>query len=147
MFGRASEEIEHLTQLGVKVEIIPGVTSASAVAAELGFSLTRKGVADSVWFVTGHLGATCVKADMVGRVTIVIYMGLSELDGLLERLIAEGARRDVAAVAVQTIGLETEKIVWGNVSSLAQKVRKAELHSATLVVIGDVVKEGRGWNG
>src|SRR5476651_550066 len=56
LFGRAQEEIDCLRAAGVDFEIVPGVTSGLAAAAELGVSLTRRGVSRSVTFATPRTG-------------------------------------------------------------------------------------------
>jgi uroporphyrin-III C-methyltransferase len=57
LFGRAHEEIDALRRAGIDFEIVPGVTAATAVGAELGVSLTRRGLARSVALVTPRTGA------------------------------------------------------------------------------------------
>src|SRR5438067_1688689 len=57
LFGRAHEEISYLRAKGVRVEVVPGVTAALAAAAEIGVSLTRRGKARSITFVTPRQGA------------------------------------------------------------------------------------------
>src|SRR5690606_19487053 len=52
LFGRAHEEIAALSAAGIPWEIVPGVTAALAAAAEAGVSLTQRGAARSVTFVT-----------------------------------------------------------------------------------------------
>ena len=78
LFGRAQEEIDALRQAGVAVEIVPGVTSALAASAELGVSLTRRGVSRSVVFATPRVGAGEDAADwaksVVAADTAVLYM-------------------------------------------------------------------------
>ena len=56
LFGRAQEEIDALAGAGADVEVVPGVTAAFAAAADLGLSLTRRGCARSVVFVTPRVG-------------------------------------------------------------------------------------------
>ena len=56
LFGRAHEEIGFLKDLNIPVEIVPGVTSALAASAQLGISLTRRGVSRSVVFATPRAG-------------------------------------------------------------------------------------------
>src|SRR5689334_6195692 len=56
IFGRAQEEIDALCAAGVEVEIVPGVTAALAASADLGVSLTRRGVSRSVVFATPRIG-------------------------------------------------------------------------------------------
>ncbi|WP_248306469.1 siroheme synthase CysG [Devosia oryzisoli] len=54
IFGRAGEEIAELDAAGIAVEVVPGITTALALAAELKVSLTHRDCAQSVRFVTGH---------------------------------------------------------------------------------------------
>ncbi|KAF9609048.1 hypothetical protein IFM89_012488 [Coptis chinensis] len=54
VFGRGGEEMEFLQQQGIQVKVIPGITAASGIAAELGMPLTHRGVSNSIRFLTGH---------------------------------------------------------------------------------------------
>ena len=85
LFGRAQEEISTLESAGIAYEVVPGVTSALAAAAEAGISLTQRGAARSVAFVTPRVGEgeqpnewsrTVAAAD-----TSVIYMGAGQATG------------------------------------------------------------------
>src|SRR2546427_220680 len=98
LFGRAQEEMDALRKAGVDFEIVPGVTAATAASAELGVSLTRRGLARHVVFVTPRAGRGERENDWAASVlaadTAVIYMGA----GLAERgkrplRIAERAQR------------------------------------------------------
>jgi uroporphyrinogen III methyltransferase/synthase len=54
IFGRGGEEALALRKAGIRFEVVPGVTSAIAVPAYAGISLTHRGLSASVAFVTGH---------------------------------------------------------------------------------------------
>src|SRR5512139_1329964 len=56
LFGRAQEEIDALQSAGIEFEVVPGITAALAASAELGVSLTRRGVSRNVAFVTPRIG-------------------------------------------------------------------------------------------
>ncbi|MCA3180287.1 MAG: uroporphyrinogen-III C-methyltransferase [Burkholderiaceae bacterium] len=56
VFGRLDEEIDALDAAGVRWEIVPGITAASAAAAQAGHSLTRRGIARRVDIVTPRVG-------------------------------------------------------------------------------------------
>src|SRR5207245_1350377 len=79
LFGRAQEEIDALRKAGIDFEIVPGVTAATAAGAELGVSLTRRGLARHVAFVTPRAGRGEREDDLAARVrgadTAVSYMG------------------------------------------------------------------------
>ena len=54
IFGRGSEEAEHLSRHGIEFDVVPGITSAAACAAAIGVPLTHRGMAHGVRYVTGH---------------------------------------------------------------------------------------------
>src|SRR5205085_3120861 len=54
IFGRAAEELDACRAAGIAVSIIPGISAAQAAAASLGISLTERGTARRIQFVTGH---------------------------------------------------------------------------------------------
>ena len=63
LFGRAQEEIDALDAAGIACQVVPGVTSALAAAADLGVSLTRRGMSRSVTFATPRIGEEQAAAD------------------------------------------------------------------------------------
>ncbi|VAH61932.1 unnamed protein product [Triticum turgidum subsp. durum] len=107
VFGRGGEEMDFLQQQGIRVEVIPGITSASGIAAELGIPLTHRGVATSVRFLTGHSrnGGTdplhVAENAADPETTLVVYMGLSTLPSLAPKLMKHGLPPDTPAVAVE----------------------------------------------
>ena len=82
LFGRAQEEIEALAAAGIEVEVVPGVTAALAAAAELGVSLTRRGMSRNVVFATPRVGDGEAASDwaepLAAADTGAIYMGAGE---------------------------------------------------------------------
>ena len=80
VFGRSGEERAFLEAHGVPVEIVPGITAASAAAAQFGFPLTHRGAARRLVFATARVqdGAMADEgwdglADP--EATVVFYMG------------------------------------------------------------------------
>ncbi|KAL3914305.1 MAG: hypothetical protein SGPRY_007670, partial [Prymnesium sp.] len=148
VFGRGGEEMEYLEAHGVSVAVVPGITAASGIAANLGVPLTHRDHADAVRFVTGHARSECtddvqdryswqVLADP--KCTLVIYMGLSTLPDLAKGLLGAGLPEDTPAVAVQDGTTPTQRVVAAQLGSLHDDVSAAGLRSPTLVIIGQVV--------
>ena len=54
MFGRGGEEAQFLAGHGIKVDVVPGITAASA-SAYAGIPLTHRGITNGVTLVTGHM--------------------------------------------------------------------------------------------
>jgi uroporphyrin-III C-methyltransferase len=109
LFGRAQEEIAALATAGVPYEIVPGVTAALAAAAEAGLSLTQRGLARSVAFVTPRVGKGEAPSDWAkcaaGADTAVIYMGAGEAEAIAAALLAAGAPRDLPVLVAENATL------------------------------------------
>ncbi|XP_074571429.1 S-adenosyl-L-methionine-dependent uroporphyrinogen III methyltransferase, chloroplastic [Curcuma longa] len=145
VFGRGGEEMDFLQKQGIHVKVIPGITSASGIAAELGIPLTHRGIANSVRFLTGHSrnGGTdplYVAENAVDpESTLVVYMGLSTLPALAHKLIYHGLPTDTPSVAVERGTTPQQRTVFAMLNNLPDEVKLAELVSPTLIIIGNVV--------
>ncbi|XVF71197.1 hypothetical protein PTKIN_Ptkin12aG0016800 [Pterospermum kingtungense] len=151
VFGRGGEEMEFLQQQGIQVKVIPGITAASGIAAELGIPLTHRGVSNSVTFLTGHSrkGGTDPLFVVENAVdldsTLVVYMGLATLPSLAQKLIHHGLPPDTPAAAVERGTTPQQRMVFAESKDLADKIKKAELVSPTLIIIGKVVALSPFW--
>jgi uroporphyrin-III C-methyltransferase len=124
LFGRAHEEIEYLASHGVAVEITPGITAALAASADLGISLTRRGLARSVTFVTprvgnGELPSSWVNA-AVAADTAAIYMGAGEGPAIAAALIAAGKSAATPVAFISNASLKDACIAYGTLGQLPQ---------------------------
>ncbi|KAI3965929.1 hypothetical protein MKX01_010886 [Papaver californicum] len=144
VFGRGGEEMDFLQQQGIQVKVIPGITAASGIAGELGIPLTHRGVSNSVRFLTGHSGKGGPDPLFVAEnvadqdCTLVVYMGLSTLPSLAQKLMRQGLPPDTPAVAVERGTTPQQRMVFAELHDLVDKVTSAELLSPTLIVIGKV---------
>jgi uroporphyrin-III C-methyltransferase len=115
LFGRAQEEIAALEVARVAYEIVPGVTAALAAAAEAGISLTQRGLARSVVFVTPRVGKGEAPSEWAktaaGADTAVIYMGAGEAAAITTALLAAGARHDLPVLVVENATLPQSRRV------------------------------------
>lgn len=146
VFGRGGEETKYLQNAGVSVRVVPGITAAAGIGAELGIPLTHRGVARSVKFVTGHV---CDGDTPLGPVdnetTLVLYMALGLLPKLVHEMRAQGLYSDTPAVAVERGTTPEQRIVWDTLERLPASVEERSLKSPTLVIVGQVVKLAEGW--
>ncbi|MCA8882670.1 MAG: uroporphyrinogen-III C-methyltransferase [Rhodobacteraceae bacterium] len=98
MFGRAEEELAAARAAGVSVDIVPGVTAASAAAASLGRSLSERGVSDRVIFATATgVGGGAVQSlgDLARPGTaLAIYMGAAKAPAIAADLLDLGLGSD-----------------------------------------------------
>lgn len=145
IFGRGSEEAQHLARNGIPFEIVPGITAASGCAAYAGIPLTHRGVSESILFVTGRLrDGTLAHVDWEsvrrGATTLVIYMGLANIDRICHELIDSGLPSDTPAAVIENGTLPDQRIVHAAIASLPDRVRAASLRAPSLFVIGRVVE-------
>jgi uroporphyrinogen III methyltransferase/synthase len=107
MFAHAGEEIEYLQRLLIHVEVIPGITTAAAMAADLKVSLTHRDFASSVAFVNGH-AAEPITPDAD---TLVYYMGADQMERISAALIQKGWAENTPVALVHNVSLPDRR-VW-----------------------------------
>lgn len=144
IFGRAGEEIDILKSHGISVDVVPGITSASAMAASLGISLTHRDHAHALRFVTGHSrdGSLPQNLDWCGmadpQTTLIVYMGGRTCCDLAQRLMSEGLAASTPAVAVASVSRARETRWIGSLSDLAGDLLAIDPDAPVLIGIGQV---------
>jgi uroporphyrin-III C-methyltransferase len=152
IFGRGGEEVEHLRQAGIDVEVVNGITAGLAGMSSLGAPLTHREHAHGVVFVTGHaqpgengtdwpqLARTARQA----KLTLVIYMGVSRLEPLCDGLL-QGLPAHTPVAVVQQASLPAQRQALTTLGELVATVRREGLQSPSIIVVGDVVQGARAW--
>lgn len=144
LFGRAHEEMEALAAEGIRVEVVPGITAALAASAELGVSLTRRGKARSVAFVTPRVGEGERASDWVKSVleadTAAIYMGAGEAKAIAAALVAAGKPAATPVAIVESASLPEARRRFGVLGELEAVARGASGGPA-LILLGEVYRE------
>ena len=147
VFGRGAEECEALRAAGVPFQVIPGVTSATAVPAAAGIPVTHRRVASAFAVVAGHEcdGRSDLDWEALARMpTLVVLMGLSALPDIVARLRAQGMAPDTPAAVIASGTLPEQRSVVGTLDGIADLVARAGLEPPATVVIGEVVRVGVG---
>ena len=144
VFGRATEEMDALAAACIGFEVVPGVTAATAAAASLQLSLTRRGIARSLHFLAGHGAESGLPAhDWVSLTksggTLAIYMGGKTLPGLAAHFIAAGMPPQMPAIAVERASLPDQRSLRGTLAGLPERVAAAAFDGPVLVLIGEAL--------
>jgi uroporphyrin-III C-methyltransferase len=143
LFGRAQEEIDALRNAGIDFEIVPGVTAATAAGAELGVSLTRRGLARHVAFVTPRTGQGERENDWAASVlaadTAVIYMGAGLAEQISVELTRRGMPKATPLVLVESATLPEQRVLRGTLADLPALALKAGSGPA-VVLLGEVLR-------
>lgn len=143
IFGRAGEEMAALRDAGIAYEIVPGVTSALAAAADFELPLTLRGVSSSLVFTTGHDLQGNVLPDWarlaLSGATVAVYMGRTVAASVAERLIAGGLAEDTTVAVVENAGRRDSRLLHGTLKELPGLEARTELSGPVMVIIGDAV--------
>ncbi len=145
IFGRGGEEAEFLSQAGIELEIVPGVTSAVAVPAYAGIPLTHRRITSTLGFITGHQdpakGGSGIAWEKIstGLGTLVFLMGVKNLPGIVKRLLSHGRSGDTPVAVIRQGTLPEQETVVGSLSSIVAEVEKRELKPPAVIVVGEVV--------
>ncbi len=147
IFGRAGEEIACLQQHGIPVDVVPGITSASAMAARLGVSLTHRDHAQAVRFVTGHSRQGFLPADIQwhdlahSRTTTIFYMGGRTAGQIRMHLLAAGMNADTPVAVVSAVTRHNEQRWSGRLDDLASAVTRIGTDEPILIGVGSVFSQ------
>lgn len=146
LFGRAAEEIVALRAAGHPVQICPGITAASAAAASAGLSLSLRGVARDVRFVTAHSQrgeALDLDWDALAKTgtTLAFYMGRSAADAISRELIAAGMAADTPVLIVCDVSLPSEKQLTTRLDLLGLATRALADKAPTLILVGEAMRQ------
>ena len=146
LFGRAQEEIQALEDAGIEYQIVPGITAALAASADLGISLTRRGLSRSVAFVTPRVGPGEAENDWVQAViaadTVALYMASGEAQEISTRLIGAGKAANTPVAIVENASLPNARIEFSTLASLANTIAALNLEGPALILLGEVYRHG-----
>lgn len=147
MFGRSTEELDALRAAGIAVRVCPGVTTASAAAASAGLSLSLRGVARRVQFVTAHARRGAVldldwASLATSGSTLAVYMGREAAGEISRSLIAAGMPGATPVLIACDVSLPHEKLLHTRLDLLALATRAVAEGLPTLILIGDAVGHG-----
>jgi uroporphyrin-III C-methyltransferase/precorrin-2 dehydrogenase/sirohydrochlorin ferrochelatase len=140
IFGRADEEISACRAAGITVEVVPGITTAQGAASRLLVSLTHRGKARRVQYITGHGRDGKLPADIDWAsvadpaVTTVVYMPTKTLPELVANAVQAGLDPATPAVAVERATRADERVIATTIADLPARLA-AEAPSGPVVVL------------
>ena len=146
VFGRGGEEMAALRANGIEVEIVSGITAGMGATAAIGVPVTHREFCGGVSFITGHTRdgrQPDWRALAAGGTTLVIYMGVANLDAIVHGLLEGGMPSATPAAAIQNGTLPSQKSVVTMLSGLSGAMAHAGIGSPAVIVIGDVVRFAR----
>jgi len=147
IFGRLDEEIEAVHGAGLQFEIVPGITAASAAAADMGISLTRRGRNQAVHLITGHDRKGYADQDwrrLAGPGSVAaIYMGVKALPYIRSRLMMQGALPETPVTIGQSIGHAEEKWLATTLARMVEDCSGQGMKGPAVILYGLSPHESR----
>ncbi|MDG2212544.1 MAG: uroporphyrinogen-III C-methyltransferase [Verrucomicrobiota bacterium] len=145
LFGRGGEEAESMALSEVPFEIVPGVTSISAVPAYAGIPTTHRDHCSSITVLTGHEqpGKSGSKIDW-GQLaqepgTKIILMGIERLGSIVSRLRENGLKSETPVALVRWGTTSQQETLTGTLTDIADKAEQANFCAPAVIIIGSVV--------
>jgi uroporphyrin-III C-methyltransferase / precorrin-2 dehydrogenase / sirohydrochlorin ferrochelatase len=138
VLGRGGEERAACEAHGIRVEVVPGVTSAVAVPAAAGIPVTHRGLARGFTVVTGHdeLPAVPPGTDH----TVVLLMGVGRLERSAQALLDTGRPAACPVAVIERGFLPEQRVTVGALGDIAGRARAVGVENPAVVVVGDVVR-------
>ena len=141
VYGAIREQMDRLEALNIDYEVVPGVSSFLAAAASMKKEYTLPGVSQTV-ILTRMEGRTPVpeKKKILSLAkhgaTMIIFLSVSKID-VMVRLIQGSYRPDTPVAVVYKASWPEEKIIYGTLQTIAEKVKAEGITKTALVVVGD----------
>ena len=140
VFGRLDEEVAAVEAAGIGFSIVPGVTAASAGAAAIGRSLTRRGRNSSFRVLTGHDVDGFAEQDWreLARpgATAAVYMGVRAATFLRGRLLMHGARADMPVAAIENASRPGQRVLATTLIELPNALAAADPEGPVMLLLG-----------
>jgi len=152
IFARVSQEAAALSKAGIPFEIVPGITAAVAAASYAGFLLTDRNYASQLVFVTGREADDKQTSNIDWHLlakfkgTIVFYMGMENLDIIIENLLTNGLDKKTPAAVIADVTLPTQKIVKSTIAKISNDSKKQNIQPPALLVIGTAAEHDQRLN-
>lgn len=146
VFGRGGEEMAGLVAAGIAVEVVPGITAGVAVPAYAGIPVTHRDQSSSVAFVTGHESAGKYRPQVNWRAlaqgveTIVVYMGIRNLDTITAELVAAGLSPETPVALIRWGTHPQQETLLGTLETIVAQVAATGFEAPAIAVIGQVVQ-------
>ena len=136
VLGRGGEELAFCEEQGVRVLVVPGVTSAISVPAAAGIPVTHRGLATGFSVLTGHQELDAIPGS--SDHTVVILMGVNTLAANAEAL-AKTRGLDCPIAVIEDGWLPTQRVTVGTLETIAALAEELGVKAPAVIVAGDVV--------
>ena len=143
IFGRGIEEIRFLIKENIAYEIIPGITAGIAAANLMQIPITERSINSSVLFCTGStVNDDWERLESIAELMkegspLIIYMGLFNLDKIINRLVEHGVSPKTRVCLVSKVSQSDQSMLEGNFENIMQKIKQSEVPMPVVILMGE----------
>lgn len=142
VFGRGQEELEFAQAFDIETTVVPGISSCIAVPELQEVPLTRRGINQSFWVLTGTTREGQLSEDVAlaaqSSATVVILMGMKKLAKIVE-VFRKAGKENLPVMVVQNGSTKKERVALGRVDTIEAEVKDKGLGTPGIIVLGEVV--------
>ncbi|WP_305967693.1 MULTISPECIES: siroheme synthase CysG [unclassified Mameliella] len=139
VFGRAGEEIAVLRAAGIAVELVPGITAASAAGAALGEPLTERGVSDTLILTTGMSREGAALPDSTRHAapgtTSAFYMSVGQAARIRDDLMARGMPPQAPVRVAIEVSKPGEQLLTCPLVSLEERLQEVGCKGCAVILV------------
>ncbi len=141
VFGRGGEEVLALAAAGITIEVVPGVSSATAAPALAGVPLTHRRLAASFAVTTARRadGGVHDFRGLAGADTVVVMMPVQALHQVSAQLIADGWSPTCPVALVEAASTSRQRVVRARLDDIGRRAGQRPVEGPALLVVGAVV--------
>ena len=138
VLGRGSEEVQACVNAGVRVEVVPGISSALAGPLAAGIPVTHRGTSAGFTVISGHAIGD-VSALAASDLTLVVLMGVATLPRLVSELVLHGKGADTPIAIIERAYATDQRVTLGTLGTIVATAHEHRIQNPAIIVVGDVV--------
>jgi uroporphyrin-III C-methyltransferase len=144
IFGRGQEELEAAIAHNIAIDVVPGISSAIGIPTLHHIPLTSRGSNESIWITTGTTSECKLSKDIAiaaqSNATVVVLMGMSQLHNIVE-IFKQHKPKNYPIAIIQNGSFEHEKKVIGDIDTIVELAKQAQIKTPAIIIIGEVVNK------
>lgn len=141
VFGRGGEELEYLRNRGIRVEIVPGMTSAISIPSLNNIPLTKRGVSSSLTILSAR-GAEGTEPHWEGiGDTTVVLMPISNLPLIVKKLVNHGKEENSLCALIRSETTKRDRLLVSHLSRVVEIAKISKIEPPSLFLVGEVIRE------
>lgn len=145
IYGAIREQMDCLLDKGIAYEVIPGVSSFTASCAAIKREFTLPDVSQTV-IITRLEGKTPVPKDedlellAAHKCSMAIFLSVQDIERVVEKLQKGYQRKDVPVAVVYKATWPEQKIIYGTLENIAERVKGENISSFSQILVGDFIE-------